>query len=97
MMEVWFYDQTSSNQFEKISVGKIRRRCQIDNDNADPPECSVHLPELSDLPSAGKGQCPSQPDVVLVTDEDCEFLICYAYLKNSVKRYVYGLVMSTLA
>ena len=72
-------------------VGKIRSGCQTDEDNGDPPECSVHLPDLSDLPSSGTDQCPSQPDVLLLTVKDCEFLSCYAYLQNPLKRYVHDL------
>lgn len=81
--------KTSSNEVEIMSVG--RREWQGDNDNGDPPECSVHLPDLCDLPSAVTDQHPSQPDVLLLTVEDCEFLSCYAYLHNPLKHYVHGL------
>ncbi|XP_022808217.1 nucleotide-binding oligomerization domain-containing protein 2-like [Stylophora pistillata] len=81
--------RASKNKFKKAARG--RREWQADNENGDPPECSVHLPDMSDLPSAVTDQCPSQSDVLLLTVKDCEFLSCYAYLQNPLKHYVNGL------
>ncbi|XP_022804748.1 uncharacterized protein LOC111341968, partial [Stylophora pistillata] len=81
--------RASKDELKKTAGGG--REWQGNNDNGDPPECSVHLPDLSDLPSAVTVQHQSQPDVLLVTVEDCEFLSCYAYLKNPLKHYVHGL------
>ena len=73
-----------------MSVGKNRSSCRLNYGNDDPPEFSIHLPKLCDLPAA-TSECPSQPDVLLLTVEECEFLSCYAYLKNSLRCYVHGL------
>lgn len=56
------------------------------DDNGDPPALDINLPKLCDLPATTKN--PSLPiDILLVTVKDCEFLSCYAYLRNSFKRY----------
>ncbi|CAH3167445.1 unnamed protein product, partial [Pocillopora meandrina] len=57
--------------------------------NSSPPELSVELPELSNLPTVF---CPWEivelpVDIVLLTVEDCEFLSCFAYLKKPFKSY----------
>ncbi|KAL9965588.1 hypothetical protein ACROYT_G029409 [Oculina patagonica] len=58
--------------------------------NGDPPELDINLPKLRDLPTTKK--CPSLPiDILLVTVKDCEFLSCYAHLRNSFKWYFDGL------
>ena len=57
--------------------------------NSSPPELSVELPELSNLPTVF---CPWKivelpVDILLLTVEDCEFLSCFAYLKKPFKSY----------
>ena len=53
------------------------------------PTLSIKLPEKSDLPNTSKPWNDVQlpVDILLMTVEDCEFLACYAYLKNSFKSY----------
>ena len=54
-----------------------------------PPFVSIEVPKICDLPNK------SQPwsddwlpvDVLLLTVEDCEFLACYAFMKNPFKSY----------
>ena len=55
----------------------------------DVPTLSIKLPEKSDLPNTSKPWSDVQlpVDILLMTVEDCEFLACYAYLKNSFKSY----------
>ena len=55
----------------------------------DVPTLSIKLPEKSDLPKTLKpwNDVQLSVDILLMTVEDCEFLACYAYLKNSFKSY----------
>ena len=57
--------------------------------NSSPPELSVKLPELSDLPTiSNPWETVELPvDILLLTVEDCEFLSCFAYLKKPIKSY----------
>ena len=57
--------------------------------NSSPPEPSVKLPELSDLPTICNPWETVEPpvDILLSTVEDCEFLSCFAYLKKPFKSY----------
>ena len=58
--------------------------------NGNPPELDINLPKLCDLTATTK--YPSLPiDILLVTVKDCEFLSCYAHLRNSFKWYFDGL------
>ena len=54
-----------------------------------PPELSVKLPELSDLCiTFNPWETVELPvDILLLTVEDCEFLSCFAYLKEPYKSY----------
>ena len=54
-----------------------------------PPELSVKLPELSDLCTTfNPWETVELPvDILLLTVEDCEFLSCFAYLKEPSKSY----------
>ena len=54
-----------------------------------PPELSVKLPELSDLCTTfNPWKTVELPvDILLLTVEDCEFLSCFAYLKEPFKSY----------
>ena len=54
-----------------------------------PPELSVELPELSDLcTTSNPWQTVELPvDILLLTVEDCEFLSCFAYLKEPFISY----------
>ena len=55
----------------------------------DPPPLSITLKELGDLPKKlerwDKEYHPV--DILLLTVEDCEFLACYHYLRDSFKSY----------
>ena len=55
----------------------------------DVPTLSIKLPEKRDLPNTSKPCSDVQlpVDILLMTVEDCEFLACYAYLRNSFKSY----------
>ena len=58
-------------------------------DQGEPPEHTIVVPNLEDLPRDEKRsdlwRCI---DVLLVTVEVCEFLSCYAHLKSPFKCYV---------
>ena len=55
-----------------------------------PPRLSIELPTMRDLPKT-----PLKPwsdvqlpvDILLLTVQDCEFLACFAFLKNSFQSY----------
>ena len=55
----------------------------------DVPTLSIKLPKKSDLPNTLKPWNDVQlpVDILLMTVENCEFLACYAYLRNSFKSY----------
>ena len=57
--------------------------------NASPLELSGKLPLLSDLPRiVNPWETVELPvDILLLTVEDCEFLSCFAYLKEPFKSY----------
>ena len=57
--------------------------------NDDPPPLSITLKGLGDLPEKGKLLDKDFPpvDILLLTVEDCEFLACYHYLRDSFKSY----------
>ncbi|XP_029191279.2 uncharacterized protein LOC114957877 isoform X3 [Acropora millepora] len=58
-----------------------------------PPELSITIPELSDLSQmvAPWESVKIPTDVLLVTAKDCEFLSCYAFLRNGCRSYNRGL------
>ena len=60
-----------------------------ENGNGSPPELSVKLPKLCDLPAISSSwEAVELPvDIVLLAVEDCEFLSCFAYLKEPFKSY----------
>ena len=53
-----------------------------------PPLC-IEVPKMRDLPNKLKPWSDVQLpiDILLLTEDDCEFLACYAYLENSFKSY----------
>ena len=55
----------------------------------DPPPLSITLKELGDLPKKLERWDKEYPpvDILLLTVEDCEFLACYHYLRDSFKSY----------
>ena len=57
--------------------------------NDDPPPLSITLKELGDLPKKLERWDKEYPpvDILLLTVEDCEFLACYHYLRDSFKSY----------
>ena len=57
--------------------------------NHAPPPLSIEVPKMSDLPNKSKpwSDVHLPVDILLLTVEDCEFLACYAFLKNSIKSY----------
>ena len=54
-----------------------------------PPPLSINLPKISNLPNKNKpwSEAILPVDILLLTVEDCEFLACYAYIRNSFKTY----------
>ena len=55
----------------------------------EPPEHTIVVPNLDDLPRDEKrSDLWLSIDVLLVTVKDCEFLSCYAHLKSPFKFYV---------
>ena len=62
---------------------------QMSRNHAPPPPLSIEVPKMSDLPSKSNPWSDAQlpVDILLLTVEDCEFLACYAFLKNSIKSY----------
>jgi len=67
----------------------------LSHNYGNPPELSITIPELSDLPQTivpwKSVKIPT--DVLLVTAKDCEFLGCFAFLRNGsgCKSYNRGL------
>ncbi|CAH3150112.1 unnamed protein product [Pocillopora meandrina] len=57
--------------------------------NASPPELNVTLPLMSDLPETSFtwNDVELPVDILLLTAEDCEFLSCFAYLREPFKSY----------
>ena len=57
--------------------------------NDDPPPLSITLKELGDLPKKLERWDKEYPpvDILLLTVEDCEFLACYHYLRDSFKSF----------
>ena len=54
-----------------------------------PPPLSIEVPKMSDLPNKSNPWSDDQlpVDILLLTTEACEFLACFAFLKNSFKTY----------
>ena len=57
--------------------------------NHAPPPLSIEVPKMSDLPNKLNpwSDIHLPVDILLLTVEDCEFLACYTFLKNSFKSY----------
>ena len=57
--------------------------------NHAPPPLSIEVPKMSDLPNKSKPWSDVQlpVDILLLTTEACEFLACFAFLKNSFQTY----------
>ena len=54
-----------------------------------PPRLSIKVPKMFDLPSKSEPWSDDwlPVDILLLTVEDCEFLACYAFMKNPSKSY----------
>ena len=71
---------------------KRKRRADPDHQMSTtqvPPPLSIEMPKMSDLPNKSNPWSDAQLPVhiLLLTVEDCEFLACYTFLKNSFKSY----------
>ena len=57
--------------------------------NHAPPPLSIEVPKMRDLPNTSNPWSDVQlpVDILLLTVEDCEFLACYTFLRNSFKSY----------
>ena len=64
--------------------------CQTGRNHV-PPPLSIEVPKMKNLPkepkpwSAVQDQLPV--DILLLTVENCEFLACYAFLRNPIKSF----------
>lgn len=60
-----------------------------ENAKISPPELSIYIPNISELPERCSDwvNVKLPVDIVLFTVEEVEFLSCYAYLKNPIKSY----------
>ena len=62
---------------------------RLEDTKGEPPEHTIVVPNLDDLPRDEKCLDLWSPiDILLVTVEVCEFLSCYAHLKSPSKFYV---------
>ena len=54
-----------------------------------PPLVSIEVPKMCDLPNKSEPWSDDwlPVDILLLTVEDCEFLACYAFMKNPFKSY----------
>ena len=68
---------------------KLAKNESAQTGDSSPPELSVKLPKLSDLPTTSShwGTVELPVDILLSTVEDCEFLSCFAYLNEPFKSY----------
>ncbi|XP_066025384.1 NLR family CARD domain-containing protein 3-like [Pocillopora verrucosa] len=82
-------DISEQNSWERETVIMPGENTSAQTGNSSPPELSVKLPELSDLPTiSNPWETVELPvDILLLTVEDCEFLSCFAYLKKPFKSY----------
>ncbi|XP_066024120.1 NLR family CARD domain-containing protein 3 isoform X3 [Pocillopora verrucosa] len=80
------YEQSSGKEEAVMMLGE-NTLAQISK--ASPPELNVTLPLMSDLPetSFAWSNVELPVDILLLTVEDCEFLSCFAYLKEPFKSY----------
>ena len=62
---------------------------QMSRNHALPPPLSIKVLKIRDLPNKSNPWSHAQlpVDILLLTTEDCEFLACFAFLKNSFKTY----------
>ncbi|CAH3180179.1 unnamed protein product, partial [Porites lobata] len=58
-----------------------------------PPSLTLELPKKCDLPDTLKpwNEVHLPIDILLLTVDDCEFLACFAYLRNAFKSYLKNL------
>ena len=58
-----------------------------------PPALTLELPKKGDLPDTLKSwnEVHLPVDILLLTAEDCEFLACFAYMRNTFKSYLQNL------
>nr|XP_058973955.1 uncharacterized protein LOC131800284 [Pocillopora verrucosa] len=83
------FDISEQNSWERETVLMPGENTSAENGNGSPPELSVKLPKLCDLPAISSSwETVELPvDIVLLAVEDCEFLSCFAYLKEPFKSY----------
>ena len=62
---------------------------QMSRNQAPPPPLSIEVPKMRDLPNKSNPWSDAQlpVDILLLTVEDCEFLACCAFLKNSFRSF----------
>ena len=73
-----------------MMAGPSGDKCSCsENRSDDPPPLSITLKKTRDLPKKVKHwNIDHHPvDILLLTVEDCEFLACYHYLRDSFKSY----------
>ena len=60
---------------------------RLKDSEGDPPGLAIVIPNICDLPNVTES--PSLPiDILLVTVKECEFLSCYAHLRNPFKGFI---------
>ncbi|XP_066024109.1 NLR family CARD domain-containing protein 3-like isoform X2 [Pocillopora verrucosa] len=83
------FEVSEQNSWERETVLMPGENTSAENGNGSPPELSVKLPKLCDLPAISSSwETVELPvDILLLAVEDCEFLSCFAYLKEPFKSY----------
>ncbi|PFX26711.1 E3 ubiquitin-protein ligase DZIP3 [Stylophora pistillata] len=73
---------------EEVVLTPVEKK-SAENCSASPPEISEKLPTFSDLPNISHhwNNIELPVDILLLTEEDCEFLSCFAYLKEPIRSY----------
>ena len=67
-------------------------RARLEDSEGEPPEHTIVVRNLRDLPRGRKSSSLKIPiDILLVTVKDCEFLSCYAHLRNPFQCYIASL------
>ena len=62
---------------------------ETEENNGSPPQLSIEVPRISDLPKTGKPWSNAElpADILLLTVDDCEFLSCFYFLEKPFKTY----------
>ena len=77
------------SSFSGTVITPRENRSSAKKSNASPPELNIELKSMSNLPetSLNWSNVELPVDILLLTVEECEFLSCFAYLKEPFKSY----------